>query len=167
MVCSNSCLHEAKCAVCVLQVIMCRHKGIGMNKPQKSKVEAAVTLKVRLLLRGNVAENLPDEIPAPTFSVSLLIPLRPPRPSRIFCRRTRIMPCRTRRRTSVLGSAHNHKCLGCSTSASGHRFLEWERCQGHVQGSGCANGRRRGPPCVRRRMNCGQSKMISRMICMP
>ena len=45
MVCSNSCLHAAKCAVCVLQVsIMCRHKGIGMDKPQKSKVEAVVTL---------------------------------------------------------------------------------------------------------------------------
>ena len=56
MVCSNSCLHEAKCAVCVLQVIMCRHKGIGINKAKKSKVEAVVTLKVRvrLLLRGNL-----------------------------------------------------------------------------------------------------------------
>ena len=148
MVCSNSCLHEAKCAVCVLQVIMCRHKGIGMNKPQKSKVEAVVMLKVRLLLRGNVAENLPDEIPAPTFTSHPVAPSSPV--SRIFCRRTRIRPCSTRRRTSVLGSAQ--KCSGCSTRASGHRFLEWERCQGHVQGSGCANGRRRGPPCGRRRM---------------
>jgi len=77
MVCSNSCLHEAKCAVCVLQVIMCRHKGIGMNKPQKSKVEAVVTLKVRLLLRGNVAENLPDEIPAPTFTSHPVAPSSP------------------------------------------------------------------------------------------
>ena len=33
----------------LLQVIMRRHKGIGMNKPQKSKTEAVVTLKVRLL----------------------------------------------------------------------------------------------------------------------
>ena len=77
MVCSNSCLYEAKCAVCVLQVIMCRHKGIGMNKPQKSKVEAVVTLKVRLLLRGNVAENLPDEIPAPTFTSHPVAPSSP------------------------------------------------------------------------------------------
>ena len=75
MDCSNSCLHEAKCAVCVLQVIMCRHKGIGMNKPHKSKVEAVVTLKV--LLRGNVAENLPDEIPAPTFTSDHVAPSSP------------------------------------------------------------------------------------------
>ena len=56
---------------------MCRHKGIGMNKPQKSKVEAVVTLKVRLLLRGNVAENLPDEIPAPTFTSDPVAPSSP------------------------------------------------------------------------------------------
>ena len=38
--------------LCVLEGSMCRHKGIGMNRPKKTKVEVPQFLKVTLLLNG-------------------------------------------------------------------------------------------------------------------
>ena len=38
--------------LCVLEGSMCRHKGIGMNRPKKSKVEVPQFLKVTLLLNA-------------------------------------------------------------------------------------------------------------------
>ena len=38
--------------LCVLEGSMCRHKGIGMNRPKKTKVEVPQFLKVALLLNG-------------------------------------------------------------------------------------------------------------------
>ena len=39
---------------------MCRHKGIGMNKPKKKKVPVPKFITVRLLLRGLEPEPAAD-----------------------------------------------------------------------------------------------------------
>ena len=39
-----------------------RHRGIGMNKPRKTKVEVPKLIKVRLLLRGIAAADVVDEL---------------------------------------------------------------------------------------------------------
>ena len=39
---------------------MCRHKGIGMNRPKKKKVQPSGMLKVSLILRGIDLENVTD-----------------------------------------------------------------------------------------------------------
>ena len=39
-----------------------RHRGIGMNKPRKTKVEVPKLIKVRLLLRGIAAADVVDEV---------------------------------------------------------------------------------------------------------
>ena len=47
------------CVLCVLQETMCRHKGIGMNRPKKTKVFVPELLKVNILLRGHAVEQCP------------------------------------------------------------------------------------------------------------
>ena len=37
-----------------------RHKGIGMNKPKKKRVERLAMLKVKLILRGIELDNVAD-----------------------------------------------------------------------------------------------------------
>ena len=45
---------------------MCRHKGIGMNRPKKTKVFVPELIKVKdILLRGHAVEQYPDLEPEP------------------------------------------------------------------------------------------------------
>ena len=50
----------------VLQVAMCRHRGIGMNRAKKKKVEVPSLLEVRLLLSGHAPEPSPEPTPIAT-----------------------------------------------------------------------------------------------------
>ena len=44
---------------------MCRHKGIGMNRPKKKKLGMPELLTVKLLLRGRAVDLSPELEPAP------------------------------------------------------------------------------------------------------
>ena len=44
---------------------MCRHKGIGMNKPKKKKVDVMKYVRVKVLLRGVCIAPEPEPERAP------------------------------------------------------------------------------------------------------
>ena len=56
---------------------LCRHKGIGMNKPKKTKVEVVKYVRVMVLLRGVACEHEPEPEPEPPQEVAPPVPASP------------------------------------------------------------------------------------------